>query len=242
MDIIKVASNSPTRLVAGAIANTYRDEGKAIVQAIGAGAVNQAVKSLIIAQRYLMQDDLPTVFVPEYAHLIVNGQERTAVRMVVIPDPRRTQEAFSEFTASDEVKDVPLSHETKLDYIAATADADAVREQAESYTEDEEIAADFAQRQKLAHAGRRKMLNGFEKHHATSPNISADDVDARWDQENVGTETVGGSAPTPDQDQVDEIGEAVGLTYEDDEPLNTAEKLAERDENRWSEGDKLTVS
>jgi hypothetical protein len=44
---------------------------------------------------------------------------------------------------------------------------------------------------------------------------------------------VGGSAPTPDQDQVDEIGEAAGLTYEDDEPLHTSDKLEERDRHRW---------
>ena len=49
----------------------------------------------------------------------------------------------------------------------------------------------------------------------------------------MGEETVGGSVPTPDQDIVDELGEAVGLTYEDDEPLHGEEKIRERDRNRW---------
>ena len=44
---------------------------------------------------------------------------------------------------------------------------------------------------------------------------------------------MGGSVPTPDQDQVDEIGKAAGLTYQDDEPLQSGEKLLKRDRNRW---------
>jgi len=59
-------------------------------------------------------------------------------------------------------------------------------------------------------------------------------LDAAWQLANVaGEETVGGSAPTPDQDVVDELGEAVGLTYEDDEPLNSDRKVLDRDRNRW---------
>lgn len=76
----------------------------------------------------------------------------------------------------------------------------------------------------------------FEKirlHHAESPILSGGDVDAAWDQADVGEETVGGTAPTPDQDVVEELGEAVGLTYEDDEPLRSGEKLEERDRERW---------
>jgi hypothetical protein len=49
----------------------------------------------------------------------------------------------------------------------------------------------------------------------------------------AGEETVGGAAPTPDQDNVDEIGQALGITYADDEPLNSDEKLDKRDRDRW---------
>lgn len=78
-----------------------------------------------------------------------------------------------------------------------------------------------------------ELLEKIRLHHADSPILSGGDLDAAWDQADVGSETVGGSSPTPDQDVVELLGEAVGLTYEDDEPLRTAEKLAERDENRW---------
>ena len=69
---------------------------------------------------------------------------------------------------------------------------------------------------------------------SVSSDLSGGDVDARWDQaESSGEETVAGSAPTPDQDIVDEIGRAIGLTYEEGEPLRVGEKEHERDEHRW---------
>ena len=63
--------------------------------------------------------------------------------------------------------------------------------------------------------------------------LTGGDIDAAWDQAAVGEETVGGTTPTPDQDIVDEIGRAVGIEYEDAEPLHTTEKLERRDEQRW---------
>jgi hypothetical protein len=63
--------------------------------------------------------------------------------------------------------------------------------------------------------------------------LSGGDLDAAWDQAAVGDETVGGSSPTPDQDVVDEIGEALGVPAGEGEPLRTTEKLEERDRNRW---------
>ena len=63
--------------------------------------------------------------------------------------------------------------------------------------------------------------------------LAGGDIDAAWDQASSGEETVGGSSPTPDQDIVDEIGRAVGLNYEDAEPLHTTEKIERRDQERW---------
>jgi len=63
--------------------------------------------------------------------------------------------------------------------------------------------------------------------------LTGGDVDAAWDQAAVGDEAVGGSSPTPDQDIVDEIGKALGVTYAEGEPLHTTEKIARRDEERW---------
>jgi Family of unknown function (DUF6335) len=59
-------------------------------------------------------------------------------------------------------------------------------------------------------------------------------VDASWEDSVVdGEESVGGTTPTPDQDIVDEIGEAAGLTYRDDEPLDSDKKILDRDRHRW---------
>jgi len=63
--------------------------------------------------------------------------------------------------------------------------------------------------------------------------LTGGDVDAAWDETDVGEEAVGGSTPTPDQDVVDDLGRAVGVTYSDTEPLRPEEKEKERDEKRW---------
>lgn len=82
--------------------------------------------------------------------------------------------------------------------------------------------------------GELLTLDHAEHDRSVSADLSAGDLDARWDQgETGGEETVGGSAPTPDQDVVDEIGRAVGITYEEGEPLRVGEKEQERDEHRW---------
>lgn len=127
-----------------------------------------------------------------------------------------------------------LNEETSMDSYAADADADAVAEQSAHYTEDADIEEDFADRQKLAVGGRDVLLDELEEHNSLSPRISGGDIDAAWQDANVaGEEAVGGSVPTPDQDVVEELGEAVGLTYRDDEPLDSDRKVLDRDRNRW---------
>jgi Family of unknown function (DUF6335) len=69
---------------------------------------------------------------------------------------------------------------------------------------------------------------------STSPLLAAGDLDARWQEaEAVGDETAGASNPTPDQEVVDEIGKAIGITYADEEELRIGGKEAERDQHRW---------
>ena len=65
--------------------------------------------------------------------------------------------------------------------------------------------------------------------------LSAGDPDVSRQGIDTGEETPGGSTPTPDQDMVDEIGKAVGVTYQDDEPLIFDEKYAKRDDARWED-------
>ena len=84
MDIIKVKSVSRTAGVAGAIAGVFRDHMHAEVQAIGAGAVNQAVKALVLAKNFLEQDNIDVVFTPEFVNVEIDGKIRTAIKFNVV--------------------------------------------------------------------------------------------------------------------------------------------------------------
>lgn len=92
MDIIKVKAVSRTAGVAGAIAGVIREKQYAEVQAIGAGAVNQAVKSLVLARNFLVQDRIDIVFIPEFANVEIEGKIRTAIKFVVEPRPWQEKE------------------------------------------------------------------------------------------------------------------------------------------------------
>lgn len=82
-EVIKVSAKSRSTAVAGAIAGVIREHGYAEVQAIGAGAVNQAVKALAISRGYLDRDQIDIVFTPVFKEVDIDGQERTAVRFRV---------------------------------------------------------------------------------------------------------------------------------------------------------------
>ncbi len=83
MGIIKVKAVSRTAAVAGAIAGIFREQKHAEVQAIGAGAVNQAVKAMVLAKNFLSQDGIEVVFTPEFVNVEIDGKIRTAIRFVV---------------------------------------------------------------------------------------------------------------------------------------------------------------
>lgn len=85
MSIIKVSANSRTSAVAGAIAGMMREHNRVEVQAIGAGAVNQAVKAIAIARGYLHEEGLHIVCIPEFTSVTIEGKERTAIRLIVEP-------------------------------------------------------------------------------------------------------------------------------------------------------------
>lgn len=86
MDTIRVSASSRTLAVAGAIAGIIREQKHAEVQAIGAGAVNQAVKALALATRYLKDDGIFVTCIPEFADVRINDQVRTAIKLVVEPN------------------------------------------------------------------------------------------------------------------------------------------------------------
>ena len=78
------------------------------------------------------------------------------------------------------------------------------------------------------------MQESISEHPEVSPEITAGDVDADWQEAYaVGDEAPGGDNPTPDQDRVDDIGKALGVQYEDNEELKGSDKIAARDRRRW---------
>jgi stage V sporulation protein S len=94
--MIKVSATSRTAAVAGAIAGVVREHHRAEVQAIGAGAVNQAMKALILATGYLRQDGIEVHCVPEFVDVTIEDNVRTAIKLVIepmnSPDPSDHQE------------------------------------------------------------------------------------------------------------------------------------------------------
>lgn len=85
-----------------------------------------------------------------------------------------------------------------------------------------------------AKAGHDEMRTELRQHTESSPELTAGDVDAKWqDAYAVGDEAPGGDNMTPDQDRVDDIGKALGIEYDDDEELQGGAELTARDESRW---------
>ena len=82
-EILKVAANSNPNSVAGAIANVFREEGKVELQAIGAGAINQAVKAIAISRGYLAPAGVDLVCIPAFVDIEIGGEERTAIKFIV---------------------------------------------------------------------------------------------------------------------------------------------------------------
>jgi hypothetical protein len=100
-------------------------------------------------------------------------------------------------------------------------------------TTNDEIAEEFDDASEIGSAGYGQFISKLVDHTDASPELSGGDVDAAWEDAAVGEESVGGGNPTPDQSVVEELGRAMGIEYQDNEPLGTEDKLNERDRNRW---------
>jgi len=83
MDVIKVSGTSRTSAVAGAIAGVFRENKRAEIQAIGAGAVNQAVKALVLSRGYLAEDGFEVIFFAEFTDVEIDDKVRTAIKITV---------------------------------------------------------------------------------------------------------------------------------------------------------------
>lgn len=83
MDVLKVSAKSSPNSVAGALAGALRDKGAVEIQAIGAGAINQAIKSVAIARGFVAPTGIDLVCIPAFTDIIIEGEERTAIKLIV---------------------------------------------------------------------------------------------------------------------------------------------------------------
>lgn len=81
METLKVSTRSNPNAVAGAMAGVVRSDGEVVVQVVGAGALNQAVKALAIARTYVADAGIDLVCVPSFADVEIDGEARTAIRL-----------------------------------------------------------------------------------------------------------------------------------------------------------------
>nr|WP_323053855.1 stage V sporulation protein S [Thermomicrobium sp. 4228-Ro] len=84
-EVLKVSARSRPSAVAGAIAGVVREVGRAEVQAIGAGAANQAIKAVAIARDYLAESGIDAVCLPSFITVTIGNEDRTAIRLIVEP-------------------------------------------------------------------------------------------------------------------------------------------------------------
>ncbi|EKP93705.1 hypothetical protein ThesuDRAFT_00302 [Thermaerobacter subterraneus DSM 13965] len=85
VQVLRVSANSRPKAVAGALAAVLREDGAAEVQAIGAGAVNQAVKAIAITRGYVAPNGIDLVVIPAFADIEIDGQQRTAIKFIIEP-------------------------------------------------------------------------------------------------------------------------------------------------------------
>ena len=90
MEVLKVSSKSNPNSCAGALAGVLRQHGAVEVQVVGAGALNQAVKAVAIARGFVADTGLDVVCVPTFADIEIDGESRTAIRLLVEDRQRRT--------------------------------------------------------------------------------------------------------------------------------------------------------
>lgn len=85
MNILKVSSKSNPNSVAGALAGALREKGKAEIQAIGAGALNQSVKAVAIARGFVAPSGVDLICVPAFTDIQIDGEDRTAIKLIIEP-------------------------------------------------------------------------------------------------------------------------------------------------------------
>jgi len=85
MEVLKVSARSNPNSVAGALAGVLRENGSAEMQAIGAGAINQAIKAIAIARGFVAPSGIDLVCIPAFTDIMIDNEERTAIKLIVQP-------------------------------------------------------------------------------------------------------------------------------------------------------------
>ncbi len=85
MEVLKVSAKSNPNSVAGALAGVLRENEGAEIQAIGAGALNQAIKAVAIARGFMAPSGVDLVCIPAFVDIQIEGEERTALKLIVEP-------------------------------------------------------------------------------------------------------------------------------------------------------------
>lgn len=83
MEILKVSANSEPKSVAGALVAVFKSKGQVEIQAVGAGAINQAIKAIAIARGFVAPNGVNLVFIPAFSQVNINGEDRTAIKFIV---------------------------------------------------------------------------------------------------------------------------------------------------------------
>ena len=83
METLKVGTKSNPNSVAGALANLFREKGNVEIQAIGAGALNQAIKAIAIARGFVAPSGKNLVIIPAFSDIQIDGEEKTAIKLIV---------------------------------------------------------------------------------------------------------------------------------------------------------------
>lgn len=83
METLKVSSKSNPSSVAGALANVFREKGNVEIQAVGAGALNQAIKAIAIARGFMAPSGKNLVCIPAFTDINIEGEERTAIKLII---------------------------------------------------------------------------------------------------------------------------------------------------------------
>ncbi|MBU3132416.1 stage V sporulation protein S [Clostridium gasigenes] len=85
MDVLKVSTKSNPNSVAGAVAAIIKEKNIVEIQAVGAGAINQAVKAIAIARGFLAPSGKDIVCIPAFTDILINGEQRTAIKLIIQP-------------------------------------------------------------------------------------------------------------------------------------------------------------